>query len=508
MSIKWDNTKRKTFRLALQEVYPSKKELEIFAYEELNQNITEIASDENLKVMTSDLINWACAKEKINELFQVFCEENPEHRVINELKDNTLIQKPEKITEEQWDKLFQYFDDEDDFNEVKIAFKSAMKGTLSSEFQGLKLLNLKLDSIATIRAQLEQFDDPKLTLQFVNKAIKVVTCFSENLTRDVLPLKQWRDNFAEQYSIATEGTDTEEDISSVPSKVAYLIVSVKEVGRSSQGIEDVMLFPELHVVGQSEPIEFNLGATQCSLQDIGKHLSKFIHEAEDKCISDECDDVILELFLSCQRLEENIGVNWKVENRRGDERELRSRSFVVRSLDRFLDSDANPSLMTQLQKKWNRLNEGIQNLSPYKHFCIKEGWPKSGELTALLKQKVGLKLVGDLPSNSAERRAPLYDIIDAAIPIAFWTENDKCAPAEFFTELDKMLHDACLTDFASVANSLLGWASLDSEATSKEAISELRMLLDCPDRWPVSLPKTTEETEVETEDENSLIVAP
>lgn len=504
MSINWDNKKRKTFRLALQQVYPSKEELEIFVYEELNQNITEIASDKSLTVMTSGLIAWACAKGKINELFQAFSEENPYHPIINDLQGNTLIQKQVQITEEQWDTLFQYFDNKDDLLGLKIAFKSAMKGVLIAEFQGLELLNVALDSIDIIRAQLERFDNPKLTVQFVNKAIQAVTCFSENLTRDVLPLERWRDNLARQYSITVDVVNADDDTSDLPTKAAYLMVSVKEVGRVSQGIEDVILYPELHVVvDQSEPIEFNLGATQCSLQDIGKYLSKFVYEAEDKCISDECDDVILELFLSWQRLEENIGVSWKMEDRHGNEQELQDRSFVVRSLDRFLDSDVNPTLMTQLQKKWNRLNEGIQKRSPYKHFCIKEGWPKSGKLTALLKQKVGLKLIGDLPSDSAERRALLHNIIDAAIPIALWTKNDSCPPAEFFAELDKMLQGACLTDFASVANSLLeGRVSLSSEA-----VSELRMLLDCPDRWPVSLPKNTPETE-ETEDEDSLIAAP
>ena len=304
---------------------------------------------------------------------------------------------------------------------------------------------------------------------------------------------EWRDHIAKQHSISL---DTLETTPESPPKVGYLLVSARASGRSSQGLEDVLLYPELHLIGQANPIELGIGVTKCRLNEIGQDLSKFIHKAEDRLREyrqgNEVIEVILELFLPWQYLEEKI-TEWEVQDRHGESAPLQYRSFVVRSLDRVLGKDSDPTLMPQLLSKWDLLETCVEKGSPCEQFYVKQGCPKPGELKALLKKKAGLKLIGELPDDYEDRRGIFYNIIDSAIPIALWTNNKDCSPEAISVELDKLFQDSCLTNFASVAECLM----ISRAESRSETINKLKMLVDCPDRWPVSIPRAAKDSEYE-----------
>jgi len=87
VAINWeDNTKRKAFRKALQEAYPSAAELKIFVDEALNESLAAITGGSNLQQITFDLLEWARAHGRLDEVYQAFKNQNPNHPVIKELE--------------------------------------------------------------------------------------------------------------------------------------------------------------------------------------------------------------------------------------------------------------------------------------------------------------------------------------------------------------------------------------------------------------------------------------
>ena len=107
MTIDWeDNTKRKVFRKALQEVYPSGAALAIFVDEELGENLEVVAGGTNLQSTAHELVKWARTQGKLDEVYQAFKRQNPKHSVIGQLEQEAFVPQPWDLSQQARDLIY------------------------------------------------------------------------------------------------------------------------------------------------------------------------------------------------------------------------------------------------------------------------------------------------------------------------------------------------------------------------------------------------------------------
>jgi len=104
-----------------------------------------------------------------------------------------------------------------------------------------------------------------------------------------------------------------------------------------------------------------------------------------------------------------------------------------------------------------------------------------GALLVLLKNVPGLKLVAKLPAESEKRKNLLYEIVDAAVPIALWSPSaDEAILAELKTQMYNLSKESHLIEFADLARR---WQAKLADPET-ESVKHIRLLCDCPDRVP------------------------
>lgn len=234
---------------------------------------------------------------------------------------------------------------------------------------------------------------------------------------------------------------------------------------------------------------------------MGQQLARLVHRAEDLLIPVHCEEVTLELFLAWPQLDEQIS-KWDAVDRRGNREQFRNRRYVVRSLDRFYAFESQPALKATLEKNWKLLHTCIQDKDPYHHFPLETRFSEAGQLRTRLNKKTGLKFIGQMPVELGDRKIMFDNIIDAAVPVALWIENTERSAADISREIEAIFQSASLTCFDTVADCLM-----QSRAdTNNHTARELRLLVDCPERWPESLPKpvsqSTQKNELFEDDES------
>ncbi|MEM6501877.1 MAG: trypsin-like peptidase domain-containing protein [Cyanobacteria bacterium P01_C01_bin.89] len=79
VAMDWNKDRKKEFRKALQEVYPNYEELQVFVTSELGENLPNITGNRNLKIACFELVEWGCARGRVDELFAAFVADNPRH---------------------------------------------------------------------------------------------------------------------------------------------------------------------------------------------------------------------------------------------------------------------------------------------------------------------------------------------------------------------------------------------------------------------------------------------
>ncbi|MGC1305822.1 MAG: hypothetical protein WA885_01245 [Phormidesmis sp.] len=364
---------------------------------------------------------------------------------------------------------------------------------LSPQFQGVELFSIRFNSVLDIHEALERLDDYKIAVKFATEAIAQISRSYPNADRDLTALIEWRDRIAKQHNVDLNKLSEE-----VPSKTGYLLVSIKETGQSRKGVKEVILFPELHLdlapTGQeSSDTQEPLEAISCDSTKIGQYLSQLLHEAEEKL---NCEEVTLELFLAWPRIEERIA-DWDTVDIDGNFTKLKYQRYLLRSLDRVEKWEKRTAFRTKLENNWQRLLACVGDQMPCTHFHFQKDCPEPGQLTAALSKKAGLKLISRLPEDYYHRKAIFNNIIESAIPVAFWIDNPDDAQAESISKaLDKLFQGVRLTHFGTVAESLM-----QRRANGDLTACELQSFFDCPDRWPISLPST----EPTYEDESSIV---
>lgn len=469
MAINWeDNTKRKAFRKALQRVYPSERDLQTFVDEELNENLAVIAANNNLQATAHGLVSWAMAKGEIDRVFEAFCRENSKDTVIAELQSQLLIKRSSNLGEEDLERLFAMLDP-DDTACVEIAFRDAIKAAYGLSFLEMRPDRPPINNLDDIQDLLKKYDNPILAVRFVEFAIVELQRSSEGDERDLAALVQWGDRITAQYKVSPLTPKPDRKIV----RQGYLLVAFEECG------SDVTVYPELRVAGTEKPIEFGVSPVTCPFEDVPNYLSDWIYLAEKALDEHDNEEILLELFLPCALLEEDLATTWTVKNKRGNPIALGiHRMFVVRSFDRIRDDEAKKTL----RRKWQLLKECVTAGNACDKFHLQETYLETqGALLVLLKNVPGLKLVAKLPAESEKRKNLLYEIVDAAVPIALWSPSaDEAILAELKTQMYNLSKESHLIEFADLARR---WQAKLADPET-ESVKHIRLLCDCPDRVP------------------------
>lgn len=299
-------------------------------------------------------------------------------------------------------------------------------------------------------------------------------------------MKVWRDRIAQQFNVTLQSA-----AASSKAQHAYLLIAIEEQGA------DWILYPELRLAGAEKPINFGATPITCPIkavpEQISEPISTWIKQAEQALEPEAVagSEVVLEIFLPCEHLEQDIATTWRVKDKRGDEVTLENhRWLVVRSCDRIRD----PQVQGVLRQRWQMLEACIADQTVCHRFHRQMDCPaEKGELCAVLKDEPdapGLKLLSQLPDDAQQRRDALYGIIDAAMPIALWssatTEVDAVA---LEAEFDALLQSCCVANFAELARQ---WRR---RRRNSQAAKTIRLLCDHPNRRP-DLPDLTQDSDL------------
>jgi hypothetical protein len=478
VSIDWTSKKRKAFREALQYVYTDISELAMFVDEELNEKLAQIAGGSNLKDTAYKLIDWATSKDRINDLYQAFKDENPNHVFNQSIDRESLIPQTSNLTQSDWVILFEQFVP-DDLADLQRAALKAYEATFGVSFRQVRPEYPPLTTCSQIQELLELYDIGKegvvLAVRFVECAIVELQRTSSGETRNLELLQNWRSRIVQQFNIpplSPEPTDT-------ITQHAYLLVTLENHATYGERSSNLFLvYPELRLSGIEKPVGFGAYPKTCSIDQIADSVSEWIHQAED-ILDDSCEaEVTLEIFLPYSKLEEDIARTWIAKNRRGEEISLgMHRRFVVRSSDRIRDRQ----IQRAMTPVWKRLKDFVEAGNAHDQFHSQTDCPgERGLLCALLRDNgaVGLKLLAPLPIDQNQRENLFKEIIDSAIPIALWTsETDEIDVDTLETEFSHLLAGP-LTNFADLARR---WRQHRIQPTSSK---QIRILCDRPDRVP------------------------
>lgn len=499
MPINWESGKnRQKLRTALIQVFPSVLALEMFVSDELDLSLEAIANTGSLDTDAFELIKKAKAKGFLETLFSTFYECNRENPIVITLKreltyDSFAPALEEKISKPQWTNLFNLFAQRDTLNSCQ-AFADAFKAHHQQSFWTVRP-DTPLNEVSHVHTLLERYDDPALTVKFVSRAIAKIKDAGEGSTQQLTALKTWRDDIAKQYGVQEEPEQNQRG-----QRQGYLLVVLAPSGKRTQGKGVfINLFSEVRVTGEAQPIPFEGQPVNCPLQAVPQYLPKLIYNAEQAIASYGCGKITLELFLPLQHLEVDVA-GWKVTDARSSALDAENalmdlwqhRKVMVRSFERAKDS----TLQNCLSQNWQKLKAAAAANEICKQFHKPTECPSRGDLGIELEEMPGFQISADLPEDANQRLGILDAIVQAAVPIALWFGTaSSYNRAQREIEFDKLLkvdkEKGCITDFSHLARR---WQLLRKGQDAEEG-KHLKLLCDCPDRWP-ALPDETQEDDL------------
>src|SRR5436305_2080753 len=98
-----DDTQLRQLREALLSAFPTRQDLEVMVFDQLHENLSTIARDGTLQYTTFDLIRWAQANSKLEELVMAALKgngQNPQLRSVAErlgLSNDQLLPLTDKF---------------------------------------------------------------------------------------------------------------------------------------------------------------------------------------------------------------------------------------------------------------------------------------------------------------------------------------------------------------------------------------------------------------------------
>jgi hypothetical protein len=467
-------------RIALLEIYSgedSKQRLRQF----VRDNFTRIDNDHinallsrvegnSAEAWAGSLIEKFDEQNLIPELYKKVCQKYEKHPAIQELqltlKGDPLLGERFKVDAGE---LFANFCPYDDFAIVQKAFLCACREALC-DFRQMRPDHPPLTDLAQIQELIESYQ-PELAVRFAAHVMVEFQKDGRGLTAVVRCVEQWRDRTANQHNISPQPPPPVQ-----VQQQGYLLVALQARVQN----DSFIVYSELHVTGKKDPVPYD-GKTPVilTLDEVPKHLSKLIHQAEESLPDHSSGEITLELFLPCEHLDMNVA-GWEVLNKKENLRPLgKYRSFVIRSFERA----KNTAMQKAVNHKWVFLKNCERDKDACDRFHPQTTCPAAGDLSLDLKDKPGLKLLAELPSDRGDYLDILDDIIESGVPLALWfSAAEGVSAAEKLTEFDSLLQSCSgdLTDFSRLATR---WAQQRKDSPL-EAIEHFRLLCDRPDRWP------------------------
>ena len=469
--------------------------LEIFVDNELDENLEAIAGGENLEEIAFNLLKWARRHEGgLDELYEAFKAVHPSHPVIEDLERENIIQVQQGncLSQADWQLLFDQFVVYD-LADLCRAFFSAFQAVMYIDFYTAQRdVPPPLTNIAQIRELLKDYDrgkkGPELAVRFVTFAIEELQRSDKNQNRDLTGMRDWQNRIARKFDV--------KELPAIEQTVAYayLLITLEQYGA------DVIVYPELRITGIENKITFGAQPVTCAVKDVSSHIERWIKQAELASEIRQCKEeaVILEIFLQRKHVVDDVAATWTVTIDGNTKLLGTYRRYLVRSAERI----ANRTLQKALTARWQLLKTCVAARNACEQFHTQMTCPvQSGTLTALLEDESvpGIKLVAQLPSENMKRQSLLGDIINAPVPIALWSlamTEEGGLEAEF----DDFLNTCQLTNFADLARQ---WRRHRMDYETKPE-KHIKLLCDCPDRWP-QLPDIKHQNN-DHEDEDSIAI--
>lgn len=469
--------KKLKLREALIDVCNTPTKLKIFVEDSFGKNLAEISIGSNLEDLTYELIDYYESEGLLYEFYQKFYnhKNNRDNPRVTELQsdfylDDSFFTSIASQEQAELKELFSILGSGDDYLlDAQRAFLESFR-IIKGNFHDYRPDCKKPNKFPEILKILKDYHTSELVITFAECLIGEIQKTNQAMN-SVCPyfekLKQWRDRFAQKYNVQPK-------VITNSSLKSYLLISIQErVGNVNIYLQSKVGDEPIKPVDISEDSPgFN-----CDFDEIPKYLPDWVNMVEQSLLSySDIELLTLEVFLQYCRFDENIAEEWKISKpKRNNPIPLRNaRSFIVRSLDRVIDR----TLKISLEKKWKILEDCVQKNDVLKSFCQPKTCPSDGDLQSLLIDKPGLKLVTPLPENDKEREDLFWDIIDAGVPIALWSDHLDCTSDETSKEFDKILNNSNLTDFADLAK------KIQQARAESEILRSLKMLCDCPHRLP------------------------
>lgn len=386
-----------------------------------------------------------------------------------------IVPTPEqKVSQQQLRQLFDLFGDRYWFD-VGKAFVSAFEDSFKRSYT--EVYKTIPSSFNIMRETLCRLNDPKLVASFVERAR--VRIQREDKSSD-LPeqIVRWRDRFLTQHNLTLTDIQPKED----SEQPGYLLVSLEPHTKVDRKGAYVNVFAEVQRAGK-RPIP--IASETCALSEMGAYLHKAIAQAKAAI----ADSVTLEIFMPRVHLEYEIA-SWKpseTNDKAAEEaaRLLRRQPYIIRSFERAKKVE----YQKQVKKKWNEILTCIEKGNGCQRFHPQAETFDRDDLYDDIDEAAGLFLSAELSADSAERQGVLSDIVEAAIPFALWFSSaQESTPEQRQAAFNSLLQTEYMSDFATLSKKWRRYRRKHKEKPERH----LKLLCDCPDRWP-SLPNQDED---------------
>ena len=487
---------RKKIRDVIVSAYVTSDRLANFLFSELEKNLEVEAGTGPLDVVAFRLVQQAISRGYIEDLILAIARDTEDRediqklctRILPQLLPKKLVTLEAKITKQQWSSLFDYLSNNDTL-ELKRAFENAYSVAIGVDYCEARPDMPFPKEINKIKDLIERLSvgkkGPTLAVRFAEFTIEELqqSMKRKPIQRDLTPLTDWRNEIAANFDVPYWSPEAVETIACKCK--GHLLVSVKELGDRLIG------HPELYFVEgeESKPISsFKEAPTDpCSLKDILSHISEWIQAAEEKIFSEKKNDfgqIIIELFLPISYFSQDVS-SWILKNEDEDDVFLGVyRPFVMRSLYRTQD----PKIKDKIKQKLLSLVNGSKEF--YVRYLEKAPIER-GVLAAKLNKDeiIGLQLIFRDLIDEANQDSLFKEIRKSPALIALWGFESSAGDKEALQiKFNGLVEDDSISDFSRLAEK---WRDLRIEAPA--LVKNMRLLCECPDRWPKKLPDRNNE---------------
>lgn len=489
----------------LKSVYTTQDDLMVFVGRYLDKNLEDISNSKaRLETIVVRLVEDSICQGYIKKLIEKFSEKTPERKDIQlfcaQVLRNDLIEPNEKITKERWSSLFAYLHNKDVL-ELRRAFTKAYFNVFGIEYSEARPGEPIPNEITEFQSLVEKFSvseyAPTLAVrvaEFLVKEIqKSIADSDKSMLSEIERLEQlnnnlqtWGNEISHEFSVSR--LQLKSPMKIIPK--GHLLVSLKEHG------DQLIAYPELYLVIEEKTDRLKSFAEEptapCSLDEVLGYISKWILIAEEKVFEKDeqaAGQIVVELFLPIRYLSHDVS-SWILQDEDDDDVCFGShRPFIVRSVYRAISKRCK-IIQSQIEKKWPTLVDGS---GKYYIDYFEQGFSKKGRLPGELNKDgvIGMQLVFKEVLDEEDQSTLLKDIRKSPSLITLWGVESSHGKKDILQSKFEDLVEADWTcGFSSLAEK---YRDLYNEST--DLVKNMRVLCECPHRWPKTLPDTANEAQ-------------